>query len=227
MRRSRTRSACSWLAAFLSGLSLVTTACVGTGKTALASAVARGPLDVESLPEAVNPRAMSELDYGELEPGKTWKSRFENDDPQLVVDDDASRFKAFLLPVDDLPLKIHVETATSFEVPHYPVKYLFCPKILLLDAAFGIVHSSVFEDLEKKQRIFGEPRFVLDYTLWPDSPKARYLIVVRERAFDGRYVSSMYEDKSGQYDSALRKKRERIYSSLTGPVHVTVKRVDR
>ena len=58
------------------------------------------------------------------------------------MDLDPSRFRAFALPSSPRPVRIKVESYTSYEVPHYPVKYLFCPRIVLLDPDFEIVHSS-------------------------------------------------------------------------------------
>ena len=77
--------------------------------------------------------------------------------------------------------------------------------------------------LEKKQRLFGEPRFVITHTVDADAQPAKYLLVVREKAFDGQYVSSMYVDDSGLGDAQGRKRRERIQSSRTGPARVSLK----
>ena len=184
---------------------------------------------VRSPPRVVEPaepaRLLSprELSYEDLPLGKTSKFRFETADAQIEIDGYATRFRAFSLPLAYAPFEIKVVTSTSFEVPHFPVKYLFCPRIVLLDADFRIVHMSRFGDLEEKQKIFGEPRFELTYAVGPSARDARYLLVVREEAFDGRSVSSMYADDSGQIDSQGRERREEIQSSRTGPARVSLK----
>ncbi|NOZ09478.1 MAG: hypothetical protein GXP09_00300 [Gammaproteobacteria bacterium] len=213
------------LTLLLGVLGLTTVACVGPGGSVGSGVLAREIPQVQ----AKVLRSMETLVYDRVEPGKTLKLRFEKDDPQLLIDGYQSRFKAFMLPTSGRgpPVKILVETHTSFEVPYYPLKSLFCPRILFLDAGFRVVYSSVFKDLKKKQRLFGEPRFVFEYTLRPEGLGARYLVVVRERSFDGQHLSSMYADKSGQYDNLHRKKRERIYSARTGPVHIRLQQLQR
>lgn len=171
------------------------------------------------------PVPLKELDYRPIQAGFSEKLRFERDEPRVLVDLDPSRFRAFALPTSPRPLRIKVESYTSYEVPHYPGKYLFCPRIVLLDADFEIVHSSHYGDLRTTQKIFGEPRFQLEYLVGRGSG-ARYLLLVREPDFDGQTVDSMYEDKSGQYDSLGRKEREQIQSARTGPVRLSLEAVD-
>ena len=211
----------------LSGaLGLALGGCASPGKVARSTDAAFRPPDVTPLADTDDPSSLEAIEFQPLELGETWKSRIDKDDPEILVDGYRSRFQAFELPLDR-PVVIRVETATSFEVPHYPVKYLFCPRILLLDARFNVVRSSVFEDLEQKQRIFGEPRFVYEETLWPDDSDVRYLLLVRESAFDGRYVTSMYRDESAPETSFYGRRRERIYASGTGPLRVQVERFER
>lgn len=205
------------LTLLVGALGLTTVACVGPGSSVGSGALPREPqVQVKAL------RSMGALVYARVELGKTLKLRFEKDDPQLLVDGYQSRFKAFALPTSGSPIKILVETYTSLEVPHYPLKSLFCPRILFLDAKFRVVYSSVFKDLKKKQRLFGEPRFMFEYTLQPGDLGVSYLVVVRERSFDGQHLTSLYADKSGLYDNLHRKKRERIYSARTGPIHISL-----
>jgi len=170
-----------------------------------------------------DPRSMATLSYSQLQPGGTQKWRFRAKDPQILAEGTLTHFKAFELPADGSSVGIKVETSTSFEVPNFPVKYLFCPKILLLDADFEIVYSSELDDLEKRQRLFGEPRFVFEHTVPSGSSKARYLVIIREVDFDGQYVSSIQPDDAPVYDELLRRRRERIYSSPTGPVRISLK----
>ena len=79
--------------------------------------------------------------------------------------------------------------------------------------------------MRTSQKIFGEPRFQLEYFVGRGS-EARYLLIVREPGFDGQSVDSMYEDDSGQYDSLGRKEREKIQSGRTGPVRLSLEAAD-
>ena len=49
---------------------------------------------------------------------------------------------------------------------------------------------------------------------------------MREAAFDGQTVESMYESDSGLYDDLGRKEREQIQSGRTGPVRLSLEAVD-
>ena len=167
------------------------------------------------------PIPLPEVDYRPIEVGFSEKIRFERDEPRVLVNLDPTRFRAFGLPASPRPLRIGIESYTSYEVPGYPVKYLFCPRIVLLDPDFEIVHSSGFGDVETTTRLFGDPRFEIEYLL-PRGSTARYLLVVRESAFDGQTVESNQEAKSGLYDSQGRMERERIHSSRTGRLRLSV-----
>ena len=101
------------------------------------------------------------------------------------------------------------------------MKYLFCPRIVLLGPDFETLHSSRFADVKTTTRVFGDPRFELEYLL-PRGSAARYLLVVRESEFDGQTVESNQEAESGQYDGLGRKERERIHSSRTGRLRLSV-----
>jgi hypothetical protein len=169
-----------------------------------------------------SPISRSELDYREIPAGFSEKFRFARAEPRTLVDGVPSRFRAFALPPSPRPLEIEVVSYTSYEVPGYPVKYLFCPRIILLDSAFDLVGSTSFWNVKTTFRMFGEPRFELRYLL-TQQPEARYLLIVREPGFDEESIESNHEDDSGQYDSLGRKQRERIYSSRTGRLRLSIK----
>ena len=78
---------------------------------------------------------MALLDYAPLQTGRNKKWRFRKDDPQILSDGTLTHFKTFSLPTGNAPLSVKVETSTSFEVPHFPVKYLFCPRIETKDVS--------------------------------------------------------------------------------------------
>jgi hypothetical protein len=167
------------------------------------------------------PVPLRDLQYRPVEAGFDEKIRFERDEPRVLIHLDPTRFRAFALPTSPRPLAIQVESYSSFEIPHYPVKYLFCPQIVLLDRDFETVHTSTFGDMRTTTRMFGDPRFELEYVVGRGSA-ARYLLIVREPAFDGESVESNHEAKSGRYDGLGRKERERIYSSRTGRLRLKV-----
>lgn len=170
-----------------------------------------------------SPKSLASLRFDQLNIGDSLKWRFTKDDPQIVAEGTLTHFKAFKLPAGNSPLRLKLETSSSFEVPHFPVKYLFCPRVLLLDSSHKIVFSSDFDDLIKRQRLFGEPRFIFEHALPIENSLAAYLIVIRERDFDGHYVKSIQPDDAPIYDEWLRRERERIYSSSTGPVRISLK----
>lgn len=199
----------------LAALALVVGACATTP-----APDAPRPLNAANDP-VPPPVALPDLDYRPIDAGFSEKLRFEKDEPRVLVHLDPTRFRPFVLPTSPRPLKIKVESYTSYEVPGYPVKYLFCPRIVLLGPDFEIVHSSSFADVETTTRMFGDPRFELEYPLGRGST-ARYLLVVREPAFDGQTVESNQEAESGQYDSLGRKERERIHSSRTGRLRLSL-----
>ncbi|NOY00523.1 MAG: hypothetical protein GXP30_12420 [Verrucomicrobia bacterium] len=166
--------------------------------------------------------SMARLDYKPLQAGRTKKWRFDKKDPQILAEGSRTHFQTFKLPTAQFPLTLKVETSTSFEIPNYPVKYLFCPRVLLLDKNFKVVFSSDLDDLRKRQRLLGEPRFIFEYPL-SSKTTARYLLVIRERDFDGDYVNSIQPVDAPIYDDLLRRERERIFASPTGPVRVSLK----
>lgn len=169
------------------------------------------------------PKSLTDLKFDYLNVGDSRKWRFTKDDPQILAEGTLTHFKAFKLPAGNSPLRLKVETSSSFEVPHFPLKYLFCPRILLLDTNHNIVFSSDFDDLKKRQRLLGEPRFIFERTLSTGNARAIYLMIIRERDFDGHYVKSIQPDDAPIYDELLRRERERIYSSSTGPVRISLK----
>ncbi len=166
--------------------------------------------------------AMTGLNYKPLQASGTTKWRFNKNDPQILAEGTLTHFKAFKLPASQSALNLKVESSTSFEIPNYPVKYIFCPRVLLLDENYKVVFSSDLDDLRKRQRLLGEPRFIFEYPL-SSQTNARYLLVIRERDFDGDFVNSIQPVDAPIYDELLRRERERIYSSPTGPVRVSLK----
>lgn len=185
-----------------------------------------GKASQKQAPAVVNvqvPKSLASLSFDYLHTGGSQKWSFKKDGPQILAEGTLTHFKAFKLPAGNSPLKVKVESYSSFEVPHYPVKYMFCPRVLLLDANYKIVFSSDFDDLIKRQRLFGEPRFIFEHTLPTGKSKPTYLLVIRERDFDGHFVKSIQPDDAPIYDELLRRERERIYSSSTGPVRISLK----
>lgn len=176
-----------------------------------------------AIANAQAPKSLASLRFGYLNIGDSRKWRFKKKDPQILAEGTLTHFKAFKLPPVNSPIRVKVETSSSFEVPHFPVKYLFCPRVLLLDANHKIVFSSDFDDLKKRQHLFGEPRFIFEHTLPTGNSKVKYLIVIRERDFDGHYVKSIQPDDAPIYDEWLRRERERIYASSTGPLRISLK----
>ena len=226
---ARDDRAISWTHAF--ALSAQIGLLVGLGALALAAGCATTvspdaprPLTPANDP-GPPPTPVRDLDYRPIEAGFSEKLQFERDEPRVLVDLDPSRYRAFVLPASPRPLKIKLTSYTSFEVPHYPVKYIFCPRIVLLDPDFAVAHRSSYADVRTSQKIFQEPRLELEYVLGRGSA-ARYLLIVREPAFDGHFVESMYESDSGLYDELGRKEREKVYSSRTGPVRLSLEPVE-
>ncbi len=205
------------LTLILGALMFVLNGCVNLGNT-------RSPFEQSNLKPLANlgnPASMAGLNYFPLQAGGTKRWRFNKNDPHILAEGTLTHFKAFELPTTQ-SLTLKVETSTSFEIPNYPVKYIFCPRALLLDKNHKVVFSSGLNDLKKRQRLLGEPRFIFEYLLTAKT-NARYILVIREHDFDGDFVNSIQPVDAPFYDELLRRERERIYSSPTGPVRISLR----